>query len=417
MIRLIIIIGFCAFAIPAYCQYDGGKGDGTYDTELGPLRMDGTVASIPYKGGFGDGEDFVAYQGQMGQGFLPIYGGARGDGQDHFVFAGEMGFNNAALLFGGGIGDGQDNAFLSTDLFQTPLSDLYGGGKGDGADNKLIQSIFNQPLSQIFSGGKGDGVDDQQASGQMQESLSELYAGGIGDGADQHGQMMPFPLTICIPGSRLLVDIDASGISNGADWENAYSSFSNAFFNAEECPIDEIWVSKGVYLPTNNNDRNISFLPPQETSIYGGFAGNESDLNQRDWIENETILSGDIGIPIKTEDNSKHVVNLSETEEPVLLDGFIIEKGYAKFSGQTDNIGGGIFYHPNTNNPAHTIRNTTIRNCYSLDAGSGLAIYGTNPKLRLDNVIFESNTSPTRLQISIEYGVKLFIEEEVRVQY
>ena len=83
-------------------------------------------------------------------------------------------------------------------------------------------------------------------------------------------------------------------------------------------------MARGTYYPPNV--RSGSFVLPQGVSVIGGFAGNETELDQRDLSENPTILSGNIGSETHSADNSHHVlVPLNDS----LLDGFIIEDGNA----------------------------------------------------------------------------------------
>src|SRR5690606_28961584 len=57
----------------------------------------------------------------------------------------------------------------------------------------------------------------------------------------------------------------------------------------------QIWVAKGVYTPATVSTDLGGFSLYNNVGYYGGFAGGETDLNQRDWKANTTILSGDIG--------------------------------------------------------------------------------------------------------------------------
>src|SRR5688572_20092345 len=92
---------------------------------------------------------------------------------------------------------------------------------------------------------------------------------------------------------RWYVDAAASGANTGDDWPNALNSLQEALLLA--FPNDELWVARGTYRPTDTDDRTISFELLDGMTIYGGFAGVETELEDRDIIANPTILSGDIG--------------------------------------------------------------------------------------------------------------------------
>ncbi len=132
------------------------------------------------------------------------------------------------------------------------------------------------------------------------------------------------------------VNASATGNNNGLSWLNAYTDLQLALEDAN--PRDEIWVAQGTYIPTkdpdylvsNNNPRKRTFMLLDSVGIYGGFAGNETSRNQRDWKVNQTILSGEIGDSIITSDNCYHVVysKFASLSQQTVLDGFTITKGY-----------------------------------------------------------------------------------------
>ncbi|MHC4867978.1 MAG: right-handed parallel beta-helix repeat-containing protein, partial [Planctomycetota bacterium] len=103
------------------------------------------------------------------------------------------------------------------------------------------------------------------------------------------------------------VDEDATGDNDGTSWGDAYTDLQDALAEANSTDKDEIWVAEGTYEP-NASDRSKSFELVQNVGVYGGFAGTEFARHQRDWGKYETILSGDIGTPNSTSDNSYHVV-------------------------------------------------------------------------------------------------------------
>ena len=83
------------------------------------------------------------------------------------------------------------------------------------------------------------------------------------------------------------VDADAAGDNNGSSWEDAYTDLQDALEAAagdDACDETtcEIWVAEGVYKP-HAVDQEVSFALVSNVRVYGGFAGNETDLAQRDW--------------------------------------------------------------------------------------------------------------------------------------
>src|SRR5512138_3550425 len=90
---------------------------------------------------------------------------------------------------------------------------------------------------------------------------------------------------------------------------------------------DSIWAMEGTYKPTTTSDRTISFTLKNGVALYGGFAGTETALEQRNPNVNATILSGNIGSSSSRYDNSYHVVITSGTDDTTILDGLTISGG------------------------------------------------------------------------------------------
>lgn len=146
------------------------------------------------------------------------------------------------------------------------------------------------------------------------------------------------------------------GALNGSSWQNSFQDLQVALQIAVEG--DEIWVAKGDYLPTTDTDRNKSFILKQGVRLYGGFSGTESSLGQRDFILNESVLSGNIGDP-NGSDNVYHVIRCEGVDSTCILDGFTITKGNANGSGENSN-GGGMLIIPSD---AFLLTSPIIQNC------------------------------------------------------
>ena len=142
---------------------------------------------------------------------------------------------------------------------------------------------------------------------------------------------------------RWYVDAAASGANTGVDWANAMVSLQETLLLA--FPDDEIWVARGTYRPTDSDDRTISFELLDGMKVYGGFAGFETELEERNIIANPTILSGDLVEPGDTGDNSFHVVRIRSEAVEGEINGFTITGGNANGDFGDYNQGGGIFNH------------------------------------------------------------------------
>jgi hypothetical protein len=188
----------------------------------------------------------------------------------------------------------------------------------------------------------------------------------------------------------------AAPIQNGTSWATAYSNLKTAL---QAFTIgSEIWVAQGTYKPSSTNSRMESFNIPSGAIIYGGFMGTETNSTQRDFTNNPTILSGEIGTAL-VNDNSYHVVTFIATNNTTILDGFTIKGGNANLNtGQTIpppsasilplsiNDGGGIGLD-NGSNP--TINNCRIINNYGTTGGGLFATNGSNPTIT--NTVFMGN--------------------------
>ncbi len=184
---------------------------------------------------------------------------------------------------------------------------------------------------------------------------------------------------------------------------------------------DEIWVKAGVHQP--GTAQSHTYTLKSGVAVYGGFAGTETLLSQRNAAVHVTILSGDIDnndintdgnfIAETTADiqglNSLHVVTGGGTDSTARLDGFTITAGDASgydgggvynlsgsptlanltFSGNEANNGGGMF---NNTNSSPTLTNVTFSGNASTVSGGGIKnAAGSNPTLT--NVTFSGNSS------------------------
>jgi archaellin len=126
---------------------------------------------------------------------------------------------------------------------------------------------------------------------------------------------------------------------DGLSWTTAFKSLQAGIDAA--VAGDEVRVGFGVYRPTEGTDRNVSFVLKPNVRLRGGFAGSGSNPDERNVFSYSAVLSGNIGDPASSADNSLHVVRANGLTPSTILDGFHIREGTANGTGN-DAVGGGI---------------------------------------------------------------------------
>jgi hypothetical protein len=193
------------------------------------------------------------------------------------------------------------------------------------------------------------------------------------------------------PGVRVVNHLAAPG-GDGLTWETAYDDLQVALAAAQgSTEIEQIWVAQGVYAPAapgaGPGAQAASFELMIGLEVYGGFAGHETVLSQRNWEANVTILSGAAG-PVHV----WHVVSAIGTDLSAVLDGFTVTGGAATEFSPHGVRGGGILILDGSAN----IRNCTIRENMAipemapLQHAWGGGVYGTGV---FDNCIFAFNVT------------------------
>ena len=156
----------------------------------------------------------------------------------------------------------------------------------------------------------------------------------------------------------LFVDADAVGANTGESWTDAFTDLQDALeaaadVNGEgltENNVDQIWIAEGTYRPSAElepgDPRSASFSLVDRVKLYGGFAGTEAKLSERDLSGHTTVLSGDLGVGGDNVDNAYTVVYCGEGVTAA-VDGVTVTGGNANGTSNDGHgerrYGGGIF--------------------------------------------------------------------------
>lgn len=174
----------------------------------------------------------------------------------------------------------------------------------------------------------------------------------------------------------LRVKADAPGPAHdGATWQSAFATITSGL--AAAAPGDEVWVASGVY------QERITL--PAGVSLYGGFAGNETDRAQADPAVNASVIYGG-GQP--------RVITIAPGAGPdTVLDGMSVQSGAIDHSDMEH--AGGILCE----DASPTIRNNVIAGIVMGHDSSGpfrggweLGGMGAGLYLARSNAVVENNT-------------------------
>ncbi|MBA4853887.1 S-layer family protein [Emticicia sp. BO119] len=161
------------------------------------------------------------------------------------------------------------------------------------------------------------------------------------------------PFTYVKPPTRRYVKTSATGTGDGTSWANATNDIQ-AMINASASG-DSVWIATGVYIPLydgtgNANPANVRhkiFYMKSGVKLFGGFAGTETSIDQRDFKTNRTIFSGDADNNDTNTDgnfiaesytdiqgnNSYHVLGVIGCDKTTRIDGITFTAGKSGVSG------------------------------------------------------------------------------------
>ncbi|HEB60338.1 MAG TPA: hypothetical protein ENJ06_00775 [Phycisphaeraceae bacterium] len=190
----------------------------------------------------------------------------------------------------------------------------------------------------------------------------------------------------------LHVDASAGIGGDGSSWEAAMARLEWALDAAAQpgSDVTEIWVAAGSYAPAESGgDVTSSFVLVDGVSLYGGFAGWETQRDQRDPVTNVSLLTGDI-----EGDGSRlsfHVLIGNDLSSATVIDGFTVTLGIGD-----DGSGAGIGGVGGAGAGMLLINSSpVINNCYFHDnkarIGSAVYVQGGDPVF--NNCNFEHNWS------------------------
>ncbi len=181
------------------------------------------------------------------------------------------------------------------------------------------------------------------------------------------------------------VSENGSDSNDGSSWALAKRTVQAAVTAASEFG-GEVWVAAGTYRET------VMLLP--YVGLYGGFAGDESAREERDWRINTTILDGEA---------TDSVVTSFAGTVAGTVDGFTIRNGKARYGGgiycrggipianntihenNATGYGGGVYFAGSA-----TFSNNTVSGNHAGERGGGVHCEYASPAIA-DNVITGNN--------------------------
>lgn len=168
--------------------------------------------------------------------------------------------------------------------------------------------------------------------------------------------------------------------ASGASWADAQSRINNALASATAG--DSIWVAAGTYFER--------LVLKAGVGVFGGFAGTETDLTQRDWRVNRTVVdAGGQGIGVTIQGGGPDTIldgltvqNGRGTGIGCYDTGCVIRNNVIRANMANDSLayGGGIYIRGVLGGGAPRIERNHILDNYSFDGG-GIACIDASPRI------------------------------------
>jgi hypothetical protein len=297
-------------------------------------------------------------------------------------------------------GGGSEILLLLQLYYAFVVIDPLAGGSGVVEASNAVPLSFFQDNCSVGVGGldcNGNGVLDSCdiADG----TALDCNGNGIPDSCDiasgfsldLDGDLVPDECTQVI-----YVDVDAQGLGDGSSWADAHTDLQAALQGTG--PSTQVWVAEGTYRPAGaGGGTAAAFSLRPGVKLFGGFAGGETSLAQRDPDAHPTVLSGDLmaddAAPGGSSlDNVWSVVVAVQAIGPdAWLDGFEITGGNASAILACDEWA--VYYNICEGGGLYLLGSPTIRNCKVRDNFGGS--HGGGVFVQSDAVfqhcVFESN--------------------------
>lgn len=188
---------------------------------------------------------------------------------------------------------------------------------------------------------------------------------------------------------RVYVDGAVASSGTGLAWNEALVTIQEGLVGCQSLNTGstaedhcEIWVAAGTYYVFNTTKADTVRLI-EKIDLYGGFAGWENSLGQRDWNANLTIIDGR-----QSAGSLNQVYHVVEGSDDSILDGFTIRGGEASAtSGDVFKRGAGMY----NDGESPTVRNCEFTDNYAYDGGGG--VYNADNSPVFEDCTFIANGS------------------------
>ena len=264
---------------------------------------------------------------ELSHGNIPLSAANEGDFGPHFTEDWQLGEASVCIDAG--------NSSLPNEAL--PLYDLNGEPRiqNDAVDIGAFESPYAAPCQEM------EVLEVSIPQGDIHDfygtllSQSGIYEHSWAEDGCLHLVMLHLHTT-----QTYYVSENGSGEKDGSSWanaldgntmlENGYTKFAETLQIAVSG--DQFWVAEGTYLPCGDNDATKHFVLNEGVEIYGGFAGTETSLDERDLENVLTIFSGELQGDDDETHNTDGIFATPKTvklwNQNATLDGVTLTKGY-----------------------------------------------------------------------------------------